>query len=309
MATTKWTDNVTENFNTAIEKICIHITAEDTVAEKTRYANWVTRKAFIENIEKKYNNKDIIFNYFSYTYDTIAPDDGQLIEYRTTPHKGFIIAYWNGQNVRYIINQKSYALTILRKLLGCTSRNEIVQDNAMITSDLFLWLIYKVYSYENIFERDDEQKETQNITVKTIRGIKGETDDLLTKISANGESVMNIISTLSFLLESREFNQICIDISYKGHNHIELTLDVKGTMSISIENYSGSYETGKETKEEVTAHLYLLVYLEIFPFIYQTYLLEKDDDLWDKKTNIEFLKQVANDLSTRVNEKIELLND
>ena len=308
MATTRWNDTESQSINDTLNKILTHENAEDTSSDKTRYSNWQTTKTFSDNLKYQFNNKEIEFNYISFSYDTITPDDGQPVEDRTTNHRGFIILYWNGQSVNYIINQKAYALTILRKLLGYTGRNKIIQVKKDIASDFFLWLIYKVYSLENVFERDDEQESTKNITIEMIRGIKGETDDTLTKVSANGDSVMNIISTLSFLLESREFNQICIDINYMKHSHIELTLDTKGTINTSVEAYCGEFDTGKETKEEVTAKLFLLIYLEVFPFIYQTYILEKDDSLWNKDINIEFLNQVADDLSTRVKEKIELLN-
>ena len=309
MATTRWNDKEIHDINHVLNKILTHESADDSSSDKTRYTNWQTEKVFPENLKYKFNNKEIEFNYISFSYDTVTPDDGQPIEDRTTTHRGFIILYWNGESVSYIINQKTYALTILRKLLGYTGKNEIVQDQKYITSDFFLWLICKVYNLENVFERDDEQKNTKNITVETIRGIKGETDDLLTKVSANGESVMNIISTLSFLLESRKFNQICVDIKYMDHSHIELTLDTKGTINTSVENYCGEFDTDNERKEEVISKLYLLIYLEVFPFIYQTYLLEKDDLLWNKDANIEFLTKVTNDLSTRVKEKIEILNN
>lgn len=311
MATTRWNDKETLVMEDALNKILTHKNAEDLSTDKIIYTNWQTVKAFSKNLKYQFNDKEIEFNYISFSYDTITPDDGQPIEDRTSNHKGFIILYWNGQNINYIINQKAYALTILRKLLGYTGKNEIIQDRKNITSDFFLWLISKVYCQDNIFEKDDEKENITNIAIETIRGIKGETDDLLAKIkiSANGESVMNIISTLSFLLESRRFNQICIDIGYKEHSHIELTLDTKGTIYTSVEGYCGEFDTGEETKEEVTSKLYLLLYLEIFPLIYQTYLLEKGNSLWDKNVNIEFLKQVADDLSARVNEKIEILND
>ena len=60
-------------------------------------------------------------------------------------------------------------------------------------------------------------EDCQTLTINAIKGFQGDSDDLLTKVSANGESVMNIISTLSFLLESRCLNQIKIDLECPYH--------------------------------------------------------------------------------------------
>ena len=80
---------------------------------------------------------------------------------------------------------------------------------------------------------------------------------------------MNIISTLSFLLESSNLNQVKLDLNYTGHSNISLVLQ-KGTVNALLDDYSGSFEQ-EEVPEQKTANLYLTVYLEILTLLFQEY--------------------------------------
>lgn len=59
-----------------------------------------------------------------------------------------------------------------------------------------MWLISKVYGKENTISSENE--ELSDLIIDSIKGFKGDTEDLLAKVSMSGESVMNIISALSF---------------------------------------------------------------------------------------------------------------
>jgi len=51
--------------------------------------------------------------------------------------------------------------------------------------------------------------------------------------------------------------------------------------------------------------LYLLTYIEIIPAIIQEYHLSMENDMWSKDKKVEFLNDVAVELTERVNGKIE----
>ena len=102
-------------------------------------------------------------------------------------------------------------------MLFYTGKGEVIKSSLPFTADKFVWMISKIYSGENVLEGGSEFLE--NLTISTIRGFKGDTEDSLTTISAEGESVMNIISTLSFLIESKNLNQINIDFAYRTHKY------------------------------------------------------------------------------------------
>ena len=80
----------------------------------------------------------------------------------------------------------------------------------------------------------------------------------------------NIISTLAFLLESRNFNQIKLDLNYTDHSNVSLALQ-KGTVNVLMNEYSGIFED--DTPEEKIAKAYLLIYLEILPILFQEYYI------------------------------------
>lgn len=190
-ATTRWRDTVSGGIDDAIQKLIDDVIDEDKVTNVT-WDNWSIEKFFNDTQSIVLNGKDIKFNYIKYAYDQtdITSDN------RPTRKEGFIIVYSTGFDVNYIIDQNSYAMKLLRKLLSYSGRNELEKDNFDFSNDFFSWLIYRVYNSNcEIAVTTDEEKGLQ---LDTIKGIKGDTVDLQTQVSATGEAVMNIISTLPF---------------------------------------------------------------------------------------------------------------
>ena len=162
----------------------------------------------------------------------------------------------------------------------------------------FIWLIFRVYDdivkIENIFDKKE-------LIIDSIKGFKGDTEDSLTQVSATGESVMNIISTLSFILESSTLNQIKLDLSYTDHKNISLKIQ-KGTVNIYFDEYQGQFE--KEQDDQQIAKLYLLIYLEIFPLLSSEYNFNVCDDVWNRDVKTDFMKRVAKNLTDRVHDRV-----
>ena len=171
-------------------------------------------------------------------------------------------------------------------------------------TDFFIWLIYRVYnSNYNIEISPDDKK----LKLDAIKGFKGDTDDLQTKVTATGESVMNIISTLSFLLESNNLNQVKVDLNYSKHSNITLTLQ-KDTVCIDPNSYCGIFETD-ETSEETISKLYLMVYLEILAQLRQEYYNDIDNEDWNTNVHSDFLQQVGKKLSEKIDEKTQAIKN
>ena len=186
----------------------------------------------------------------------------------------------------------------MREINKCEGKGEIIENNLDISSDFFIWLIYKVFKNENIFEINDNS----TITLESINGFKGDTDDALTKVSADGDTVMNLISTLSFMLESSKLTLIKLITKYGIHEKIELTLSKKSIIGFEYRKYVGDFR--EEGEEKAISKLLLLLYLELLPLMIQTYKQEKSDNNWNREIYITFLKEIARDLSRRVEEKI-----
>lgn len=301
MVTTRWSDSENCILDNVIERL-LQIPEDDEVGESIAYADWKINKKFDGNPKIRLNNREIQYNLIKYSYNQISLGN-QPIEDRTIPKNGFIVVYSNGVGIGYIISRNSDGMKLLRKMLKYSGRNEISKNSFDIESDFFVWLISKVYTGENVIETESET--LGNISLDTIKGFKGDTEDLLNKVSATGESVINIISTLSFLLESKNLNQIKLDLEYRNHENIELVLTNNGTVSTALEKYQGEYE--ELDVDEVISKLYLLIYIEILPILVQAYKADIDNDKWNSEKNIEFLKMVATDLSQKVETRIGML--
>lgn len=209
-----------------------------------------------------------------------------------------IIIYQQNSSVFYIVDQNSSAKKLLRKLLAYTGKNEVDKNCFDFPDDFFIWLVNQVYNSNATIE-NTATDETKTLSLEEIKGIRGDTEDLLTRVSATGESVMNVISTLAFLLESKKVNQVILTMRYTGHTCICIKIQKK---TLEIENpYHGAFDG--DTTEQLLAKLYLLLYLEILPLIEQEYRTAKEEE-WTHEAYINFLTGLKDDILEKINNKI-----
>lgn len=246
-ATTRWKDNETTNIDRAIELLVDSVENDDRES-KTRRENWEIKKVFDENKKITLFGNKIEYNMIRFSYNRITTYNDEVND---IPQNGFVIVYLNNQTINYIIDKNSDAKSVLRILLSYTGKNEIDDNKLHFENDFFFWLINRVYYANNTIEIAEEN----NFELQSIKGFSGDTEDSQTKVSASGESVMNIISTLSFFLESRKLKQIKLDLSYKTHEKIGLVLK-DGTLEEDFKSYLGSYEND-QTDEQI-AKMYLM---------------------------------------------------
>lgn len=291
-ATTRWIDSEYHDLDTALKKIEETI-VDDDLKSNIAWKNWQVKKCFNTNQEIELNGCVIRYNLLDCQYDQVSKGIGP--EEELTTHKNFfVIVYHLRQSVCYIINQNSPAKKILRKLLKYTGKNEITENSFEFPSDFFVWLINKIYNADTLIDSSE-------LELESIKSFRGNTEDSQNKVSAEGESVMNILSTLSFLLESRQLDQLTIEIRYSEHENINLVLR-SGTVKIDFNPYQGIYEG--DSLDSKLAKLYLLVYLEILPILDQAYKSDKDDDIWNDAALQEFSKNIADTIQTRINNRL-----
>lgn len=180
----------------------------------------------------------------------------------------------------------------------------------IITTEIMIKIIETSVLNDNLFVYNSNYNieispDDKKLKLDAIKGFKGDTDDLQTKVTATGESVMNIISTLSFLLESNNLNQVKVDLNYSKHSNITLTLQ-KDTVCIDPNSYCGIFETD-ETSEETISKLYLMVYLEILAQLRQEYYNDIDNEDWNTNVHSNFLQQVGKKLSEKIDEKTQAI--
>lgn len=296
-ATTRWKDNETTNIDRAIELLVDSVENDDRES-KTRRENWEIKKVFDENKKITLFGNKIEYNMIRFSYNRITTYNDEVND---IPQNGFVIVYLNNQTINYIIDKNSDAKSVLRILLSYTGKNEIDDNKLHFENDFFFWLINRVYYANNTIEIAEEN----NFELQSIKGFSGDTEDSQTKVSASGESVMNIISTLSFFLESRKLKQIKLDLSYKTHEKIGLVLK-DGTLEEDFKSYLGSYEND-QTDEQI-AKMYLMAYVEIVPILIQEYTTDIENELWNKQRYIAFMNDVADTLKDKIEKKTQAIN-
>lgn len=296
-ATTRWKDNETTNIDRAIELLVDSVENDDRES-KTRRENWEIKKVFDENKKITLFGNKIEYNMIRFSYNRITTYNDEVND---IPQNGFVIVYLNNQTINYTIDKNSDAKSVLRILLSYTGKNEIDDNKLHFENDFFFWLINRVYYANNTIEIAEEN----NFELQSIKGFSGDTEDSQTKVSASGESVMNIISTLSFFLESRKLKQIKLDLSYKTHEKIGLVLK-DGTLEEDFKSYLGSYEND-QTDEQI-AKMYLMAYVEIVPILIQEYTTDIENELWNKQRYIAFMNDVADTLKEKIEKKTQAIN-
>lgn len=312
-ATTRWKDNSGNNIKD-ICKILEHSIADDQRAERERGKYWVNIRCNTEQtrIQKiKINNINIKYKTYSYRYDVMTVEDLKIPSDDTPSHKkGLLIVYEDIEGVHYIIDQNSSAQKVIRKFLGYTGKSVINQENQDYKSDFYVWLVYKFYENDGVFDWivDGKNKELE---IKKIQAIKGDTEDYQTNISADGESVMNVISSLSFLLESHLLKMVDLRFKYTNHNCIRVKMNlsitsdkVKQTIELD-QPYIGLYD--KDSLNNQFTKIYLLLYIEILPLLFAQYT-EACKTTWNHSTYINFLKDLENDIKVKIDNKIKSLS-
>jgi len=213
VSTTKWKDNKTSDINEAISLLTDEIPDDDNDNGISR-RNWRIGKCFQDNLMASFLKTAVEYNLISFSYDRVSNTGS---EENIVPQSGFIVVYTTGTGVNYIINKKSDAKLVLRKMLSYSGKNELDNSTFNLNSDFFLWLVNRLYYTNNKIDVNEDE-----LCINAIKGFKGDTEDSQTKLSASGESVMNVISALSFFLESKQLKNVEIELSYGSHTKIDV---------------------------------------------------------------------------------------
>lgn len=299
-ATTRWRDNQADGIESVCEKMLSNI-IDDERTNSIYWKNISCRKVFDDIQTITINGVCIRYTALHYRYDQISAQDDPKDD-RSILKNGLIIIYQQGDAVFYIVDQNSSAKKLLRKILAYTGKNEIDKNCFDFPDDFFIWLVNQVYNSNTTIE-NSASDEKKILSLEEIKGIRGDTEVLLTRVSATGESVMNVISTLAFLLESKKVNQVILTTKYTGHSCIGIKIQ-KNTLEIETP-YHGEF--GGDSTEQVFAKLYLLLYLEILPLLEQEYRAAKEED-WTHDAYINFLTGLKEDILEKINGKISDLS-
>ena len=189
ITTTRWTDEKNDSL-LAIENLLLAAHPDEILDDTASYMNWSIEKQFLDNKNIQLNGKNVEYNVYTFSVDYV-PGGMQAEDDMTMRRSGFVVPYLSAGKVRYIIDRNSDALTLLRKMLGYTKKGEIVISAMPVSGDMFVWLISKVYTGDNLIESNSDA--LADLTVDTILEFKENTKNLLTNVSNTDETFMIII--------------------------------------------------------------------------------------------------------------------
>ena len=297
MSTTKWRDNKTSDINEAVALLIDDIHDDDNGNVLSR-RNWKIEKCFQNNLTASFLNTDVEYNLINFSYDKVS---NAGLDENILPQSGFIIVYTTGVGVNYIINKKSDAKLVLRKMLSYSGKNELDNSTFNLNSDFFLWLVNRLYYANNKIDVNEDE-----LCINAIKGFKGDTEDSQTKLSASGESVMNVISALSFFLESKQLKNVEIELSYGSHTKIDVSIK-SDVLDVNLSSYIGDFDNNDQN--EMKAKLNLLVFLEIIPLLIQEYQTDKENEEWNNKCYFDFISDVADTIAEKIDRIKEALQE
>ena len=302
-ATTRWKDTHAKSFDEIIQKLTTSI-PDDERTNSIYWENFSIRKLLSEDKYITVNDIQIKYNIVKFGYDQVTAQENPSDD-RPIRKTGCITVYEYMGAIYYIVDQNSTAKKLLRKILGYAGKNEVEEASFDFKEDFFVWLVNRVYNTEDIIENSSSE-EGKILQLEEIKGIRGNTEDLQTKVTTSGESVMNVISTLSFLLESRRLNQVVLNLQYTGHDNILVKLQKSKISTVEVlRPYVGCYVG--ETNEEIISQVYMLLYLEILPLLEQEYRINKDENDWNQENYVAFLTGIKDTVIERIEEKIQSL--
>ncbi|MDM7502781.1 hypothetical protein QUE94_08355 [Lactococcus lactis] len=249
VGTTRWKDTELKNIQEAFNNLLIDDDEFfNTDSSKIVYSDFRRKKIFEE--DKIISLRDVSYLYNIFYFRASAKEANDVNPYSPVQElKYFIVVYQqNGveDDVNYIIDSNSESLTILRKLLRYTKKGTVVENKIYLNSDIFLWIIKKVFSEENSLG---------SIDINSVIGVRGETGGENT-VLAQGNTVLNLVSTLAFILETNLLKQLVLRVGNTDHEILELRLNDRGVVAISEQSYSGSFDDYE--KAEKRASIFLL---------------------------------------------------
>jgi len=256
-------------------------------------------KEYNENQKIEIKGTEFTFNYIKYSYDTVisGQETNPISAERLKTTSGAIVIYTDGIRTQYLIDRArgATALRILR-VINNSDRNKIIEAQSFnFTEDFFIWLISRFMDGNKIIDEED------SLSISRIIGFKGEGSQKQAILSGSGNEVMNLISSLSFLIEMDVMTEIEVRI-IRGSETYEIRFySIKSQIDVLVDNYVGEYMM--LPSEERNPRILLNAFIEIIPSIMNAYNEEIDNGNWTKNSKREFTLGLVDS----VKEKLDVL--
>lgn len=209
-----------------------------------------------------------------------------------------LVLYKVEEDIFIVINRNADASTIIRRLLGYKQKNELESSQFKLNNSLFLWTVEKVFNDdEGELSYTTSNQSELSLLINNVTGIKGETPQS-NKLTASGNTIVKLLSTLSLLLEVNKLRQIQVEIEMVKHEQLFIKLQKDGVIGFEQLDYSGEFENDPQSVR--STKLILLIYEIIMPIIMTEYKTDVDENIWNDKKVEKFIDDIKQLLITKV---------
>ena len=270
----------------------------DSIGENVQLKYEVSKK-FETNQEVKLNEHNISYNVIQVTYETVkyGQEDNEMSAERLKETNATIIVYSDGIRTQYIINKarNSTALSILRKI-NCIDSKQlkvIEEEKFEFNDDFFIWLISKVREGNLSFES------AENLSISQIIGFKGVSNQNNATILGTGNEIMDLFSTMIFLLEMDKMIDIEIKIAYNQETFGVKFSELKQQIDLNFDIYVGNFLMEEDYMYQPKLLLY--TFMDVIPSMLDDYQNSKNNGDWNEDIKESFINKIAEDTIENIN--------
>lgn len=260
-------------------------------------------EAKVSNQKLPISNNDVQFNIYEYSFD--GPTGTRIT--------GTLIMFQMQKRIGFIVDKAGYpnALSFLREICGYSGEKKTIvceqYDPSIRNGSMFLWIISKIYHNESSIEYDSGSN-TGNIVLNSLDGVKGNIQMGLNSVSTQGSDVINTLTTLAFLLESKSLTEVGLNISFRTHDSIQLNIHTHSkliSLDVEPDKYFGALSNNKDLFPNGGIDLFtlrgailLIVHLGLIPLLYSLYKSESDG----AKIRDDLVSDISDDITQRIME-------
>lgn len=246
--------------------------------------NYEVLKVFEENQTINIKETEITYNVIKYSYDIVI--SGQEVNpmhaERLKTTSGTVVVYSDGVRTQYLVDRArgNAALRILR-IINNSEKNKIIEAQSFnIDEDFFIWLISRFMEDNRVIDEEN------SISISRIIGFRGEGNQKQAILSGSGNEVMNLLSSLSFLIEMDVMTEIEIRIQ-QGNETFEIRFySNKSQIDILVDNYVG--DDMMLVKEEKDPKILLKTFIDLIPSIMNSYNEDVSSLDWNENSKRDF---------------------
>ena len=255
------------------------------------------QKGYEEDQKITIHDTEFSYNYIKYAYDVLitSQETNPISVERLRTVSGTIILYSDGNRTQYLVDRArgGTALRILRVISNAEKNKIIAAQPFDFSEDFFIWLIAKFMNDDKVID------EEESIVISRIIGFKGEGSQKQAVLSGSGNEVMNLLSSLSFLIEMDVMTEIEVRIEHESETFEFRFFSKNSQIDVLLDNYSGQYMM--EINEIKNPKILLISFIDIIHSIINGY----SEDIQNKELTKDSKRKFILGLVDSVKEKLE----